>query len=111
MRQIAQPIPSEIKITWEFTKAPDELLLMRIPLTEESPEETPQFKIILHYMELYVPRLIVNPKISIGIDNQLGNSDTGSGTKLTYFYSRVETFTEILTPGVLTWESQSLFPG
>ena len=112
MRQIAQPIPSEIKITWEFTKAPDELLLMRIPLSDESPEETPQFKIILHYMELYVPRLIVNPKIEIDVDKQLrGTNNDGSGKKLTYFYSRVETTTELLPGGITYWESGSLFQG
>lgn len=44
---------------------------------------------------------LVNPQISISIDNKLGSSDSGTGTKLTYFYSRVETFTEILTPGAL----------
>ena len=42
---------------------------------------------------------LVNPKVSIGIDNKLGNSENSN--KLTYFYSRVETFTEILTPGAL----------
>ena len=110
MRQIEEPLPSDIKFTWEFTKAPDNLLLMRKIPPEEAPH--PKFRIKLHYLELYVPRLIVNPKIEIDVDKQLRpTNDGGSGKRLTYFYSRVETTTELLPGGITYWESGSLFQG
>ena len=107
MRQIEEPLPSDIKFTWEFTKAPDNLLLMRNIPADEAPH--PKFRVKLHYLELYVPRLIVNPKIEIDVDKQLrGTNNDGSGKKLTYFYSRVETTTELL-PGGITGRSVAAF--
>ena len=73
VRQIHEPLPSDIKFTWEFTKAPDDLLLMYKPGTpparsgsgndsEPSPvvssDDTSKFRIRIRYLELYVPRLV-----------------------------------------------------
>ena len=83
--------------------------MRKIP-PEEAPH--PKFRVKLHYLELYVPRLIVNPKIEIDVDKQLRpTNDGGSGKRLTYFYSRVETTTELLPGGITYWESGSLFQG
>ena len=83
---------------------------MRNIPADEAPH--PKFRVKLHYLELYVPRLIVNPKIEIDVDKQLrATNNDGSGKKLTYFYSRVETTTELLPGGITYWESGSLFQG
>ena len=67
VRQIHEPLPSDIKFTWEFTKAPDDLLLMYKPGTPparnpDSPPpptpDPPKFRIRIRYLELYVPRLV-----------------------------------------------------
>ena len=56
-RQLTDPLPSDIKLTFEFSKAPDTLLLQHRP-SEGDDEVNPQFRILLRYFELYVPRLI-----------------------------------------------------
>ena len=56
-RQLTDPLPSDIKLTFEFSKAPDNVLLHHVP-AEGDNEVNPKFRILLRYFELYVPRLI-----------------------------------------------------
>jgi len=97
LRSLEAPIPSGLDINLQFFRNKDDLIIMH-------KTENEKFRLTLEYFECYLQRVIVLPEIHVKVEERLKN-----GEKLKYFFQRTESTSQILTGGVLRWESSSLF--
>ena len=93
------PLPSEIDIYVSITRNKNEILV-----THTGGEDI-LFRIVLEYIELTVPRIIVDPVLQSSIDKQWAKKP------IELVYNRLETRSFVLGPGRLNFDSGSLFQG
>jgi hypothetical protein len=93
------PLPSEIDIYISVTRNKNEILV-----THTGSEDI-SFRIVLEYIELTVPRIIIDPVIHSSIEKQW------SKKPIELVFNRLETRSFVIGPGRLNYDSGSLFQG
>ena len=97
------PIPSEIDIYLSMTRNKNEVLITQTDSQNEIKSDT--FRINLEYLEIIVPRLIIDPSIHNAIEKELVKKP------IEMVYNRLEMRTFVIGPGCLSFDSGSLFQG
>lgn len=98
------PIPSEIDIFLSMTRNKNEVLIVQ---NDESGEarKTDVFRISLDYIEVIIPRIVIDPVIHEKIEKQLNK------TPIEMVYNRMDVRSFVIGPGSLNFDSGSLFQG
>ena len=91
------PLPSEIDIYISVTRNKNEILVTHTGIDDIN------FKLTLEYIELIVPRIIIDPVIHASIEKQLDKKP------IEMVFNRLETRSFVLGPGRLSFDSGSLF--
>ena len=94
------PIPSEIEISISMTRNKNELLI-----TQNDKDKADIFRLSLIYIELVIPRIIIDPILNDKIENELRKKS------IELVYNRIEVRSFCIGPGQLSYESPSLFQG
>ena len=94
------PIPSEIDITISMTRNKDDLLI-----TQTDSQKNDIFRLVLSYIELIIPRIIIDPLLHDKIEEEL------SKKAIELVYNRIEIRSFVIGPGQLSYETPSLFQG
>ena len=93
------PIPSEIDIYISMTRNKDEVLV------SYTGDQDTIFRITLEYLEVLVPRIIIDPSIHNKIELHLNKKS------IKMVYNRLEIRSFVIGPGRLSFDSGSLFQG
>ena len=96
------PIPSDIDIYLSLTRNKDEVLITQ---TDSDVIKNDIFRITLEYLEVIVPRIIIDPSVHNEIEKELIKKP------IEMVYNRLEMRTFVIGPGCLSFDSGSLFQG
>ena len=94
------PLPSEIDIYLSMTRNKNEVLI-----TQTDDNKNDIFRLILTYIEVIIPRIVIDPSIHDKIESQLKNKP------IELVYNRLEIRSFVIGPGCLSYETPSLFQG
>ena len=94
------PIPSDIEISIAMTRNKDSVLI-----TQNDQTKNDLFRITLIYLEIIIPRIIIKSEIQKMIEIQMEKKP------IELVYNRLEMRSFLITPGTLSFETESLFLG
>ena len=94
------PIPSEIDIVLSMTRNKNEVLI-----TQNDDVKNDVFRINLEYIEVVIPRIVIDPNIHSKIEKELEKKS------IEMVYNRIDVRSFVIGPGSLNFDSGSLFQG
>ena len=83
-----------------MTRNKDDLLI-----TQTDSQKNDIFRLVLSYIELIIPRIIIDPLLHDKIEEEL------SKKAIELVYNRIEIRSFVIGPGQLSYETPSLFQG
>ena len=98
------PIPSEIDIFLSMTRNKNEVLITQNDEDLNDPKSD-IFRINLEYIEVIIPRIVIDPAIHEKIEKHLEKKS------IEMVYNRIDLRSFVIGPGTLNFDSGSLFQG
>ena len=98
------PIPSEIDIYLSLTRNKNEVLITQNDADTSNPKND-TFRINLEYIEVIIPRLVIDPAIHEQIEKHLEKKS------IEMVYNRIDLRSFVIGPGTLNFDSGPLFQG
>ena len=98
------PIPSEIDIFLSMTRNKNEVLITQNDEDPDSPKSD-VFRINLEYIEVIIPRIVIDPAIHDKIEKELQKKP------IEMVYNRIDVRSFVIGPGSLNFDSGPLFQG